>query len=179
MCYNRKYQSVKEVLPLKIVVMSDSHGNAEAVRRIVQMHGDAELLIHLGDGEREVSLTVEEFPMLIHKLRFLKGNCDYGHMIEPTYQQLIQTLPYGYRIFASHGDQFQVKYGTSRIIHEARQAQADILLYGHTHTRENRYEDGLYIINPGSIGCPRDGFPPSYAVISVTENGILVNLVNL
>lgn len=164
---------------MKIVVMSDSHGDADAVRKVVQMHADADLMIHLGDGEREVGLAMEEFPLLVHKLRFLKGNCDYGHLIEPTYDRLIQKLPSGDTIFAAHGDHYQVKYGTARMEHEARQAKAEILLYGHTHTRDCRYEDGLYIINPGSLGCPRDGNPRSYAVISISIKGILPNIVSL
>ena len=83
-------------------------------------------------------------------------------------------LPYGHRIFATHGDKFGVKFGTQRLISEARKIGADIVLYGHTHCGENRYEDGIYILNPSSIYNPRDGKPPRYAVISVSEKGILI-----
>ena len=164
---------------MKIVVMSDSHGSYAALRKALQMHEDADLFFHLGDGEHEVHLAAQTFPWFAGKLYYIKGNCDFGHEIDPAHRQLTLTLPFGHRIFAAHGDRFQVKYGTSRMAYEAQKEQADILLYGHTHVRDCRYEDGLYIINPGSLGCPRDGKPPSYAVISVSEKGILANPVNL
>lgn len=164
---------------MKIVVMSDSHGNAEAVRKVVQHHEDVELFIHLGDGEREMSHVLLSFPWLEEKLHYLKGNCDYGDLVKPTQKQLALELPFGHKIFAAHGDHYRVKYGTDRIAHEARQVNADIVLFGHTHERVCRYEDGLYIVNPGSIGCPRDGKPPAYALISVSEKGILIGAAEL
>lgn len=170
---------MREVLQLKIVVMSDSHGDWAAVRKVVQLQKDAELFIHLGDGEQDMRRALQCFPFLIEKHYFLKGNCDYGDVLEQTRKELTLPLPFGHGLFAAHGDHFQVKFGTARLAYEAGLAGADIVLYGHTHVRDNRYEDGLYFINPGSLGCPRDGKPPSYAVISVSEKGILANHAEL
>lgn len=164
---------------MKIIVMSDSHGESSAVEKVVKLHEDADLFVHLGDGEKEVHLLTQTIPWFAEKLFFLKGNCDSGRLLKPTHTQIIMPLPWRHRFFAAHGDMLQVKYGTARIMHEARKAEADMVFYGHTHTRDCRYEDGLYIINPGSLGCPRDGTPPSYAVISVSSKGILANLVDV
>ena len=48
----------------------------------------------------------------------------------------------------------------------AREAGADILLFGHTHEPLCDFYDGLWILNPGSC---RGGFRPTYGVISLTE----------
>lgn len=165
---------------MKIVVMSDSHGNAAAVRKVVQHHEeDVDLFLHLGDGEHDMSVALQSFPWLAEKFHYLKGNCDFGDLVKPTQRQLVLELPFGHKIFAAHGDHYRVNYGTDRIVHEAKQAGANIVLFGHTHERICTYEDGLYIVNPGSLACPRDGKPPAYALISVSEKGILIGAAEL
>ena len=163
---------------MKIIVLSDTHGNYRALQKVALLHQDADMLIHLGDGERELNQLFNSEPWAEQKFHCLKGNCDYGQGVQ-VYRTLTLDLPYGHRIFAAHGDNFQVKFGTARIAYEARENQADIVLYGHTHVSDCRYEDGLYILNPGSLSLPRDGKPPSYALIDVSEKGILPNLVFL
>lgn len=164
---------------MKIVVMSDSHGVRQTVEMVLQKQPDADMYIHLGDGEREMHVLTMSDPAFGKKLHYLKGNCDSGFLIDPTLNQLVLTLPYGHRLLAAHGDAYQVKFSTNRMKHEAKALHADILLYGHTHMREYRYEDGIHIINPGSLGCPRDGKYPGFALIDVVESGISVNLVEL
>ena len=47
---------------------------------------------------------------------------------------------------------------------------ADILMVGHTHYQFSLPVNGMLIMNPGSIGQPRDGFDmPSYAVIDTVD----------
>ncbi|MBQ8928135.1 MAG: metallophosphoesterase [Oscillospiraceae bacterium] len=164
---------------MQIIVMSDTHGAAPAAERVLRMHEDADLIVHLGDGEREMSRFLDTMPWLEDKLQYLKGNCDTGQLIYRTHRTFTQSLPYGHRLFAAHGDAFQVKFGTARIVYEARKAGADIVLYGHTHVRESRFEDGMYIVNPGSLGWPRDGQAPGYALIDILPTGVLVSLAKL
>lgn len=164
---------------MKIVVMSDSHRIRKTVEMVLEKQPDADMYIHLGDGEAEMHMLSMEKPWLKEKLFYLKGNCDSGFLVDPTLDQLVLTLPYGHKIFAAHGDKYQVKFGTNRIRYEARQVNADIVLYGHTHVRECTYEDGIYIINPGSLGCPRDNMYPGFTLIDVVESGVSVNMVTL
>lgn len=164
---------------MKIVVMSDSHGAASVLRSVIEKHEDADMFIHLGDGEREMHTILRIHPQLSDKLYYLKGNCDGGMLIFRTELRLALALPHGHKIFAAHGDAFQVKFSTKRIEHEAKECGADIVLYGHTHVGDCRYENGTYILNPGSLGCPRDGKPPSYAILDVSESGVMPNMMYL
>jgi len=161
---------------LKIIVLSDTHGEYRRLEQVVRQHEDADKFIHLGDGERDVDRLFSMMPQVQGKFCYLNGNCDYGLLYEGM-SSLTLPLPYGHQIFAAHGHKFQVKFSTARIVYEARQCQADIVLYGHTHVSDCRYEDGIYIINPGSLGLPRDGKPPSYALLDISEKGVLPNLV--
>lgn len=52
---------------------------------------------------------------------------------------------------------------------EINDIEADVIFIGHTHLPMIREVDGIKIVNPGSVGQPRDGIPMvSYAV---WENG--------
>jgi putative phosphoesterase len=47
-----------------------------------------------------------------------------------------------------------------------RDVQADIVCVGHTHIQFNIQVDGVVVLNPGSVGLPRDGDPrAAFAVI--------------
>ena len=52
----------------------------------------------------------------------------------------------------------------------AREEKADILLFGHTHNAMTYYEDGLYVMNPGSCS----GYMASYGYIDITDKGEIV-----
>lgn len=159
---------------MRIVVMSDSHRNAGAVDDVIEKHLDsADMFIHLGDGEYETDLVMMQYP---HKdIRRVAGNCDWNSSLP---DHLVVDLP-GARIFCTHGHLFGVKGGLDRIMSAAAQKKCNIILYGHTHERFQHYEDGVYIMNPGSCACPRDGKPPSYGIIDVTDKGIITNVVDL
>ncbi|MBE6849073.1 MAG: metallophosphoesterase [Ruminococcus sp.] len=162
---------------MKIIVISDTHGMRRSLEKVMQMQPDADMYLHLGDGEREVHAFLMANPAYREKFHYLKGNCDSGFLVQPTHDEFVMALPFGHKIFAAHGDRYQVKFGSNRIRYEAKSVGADIILFGHTHMRQNVYDDGLYIVNPGSLGAPRDGKRPGFAVIDVRESGVLVNLV--
>ena len=42
-------------------------------------------------------------------------------------------------------------------------------MHGHTHVLQAKEVDGITILNPGSVSIPKEGNPPTYAVL---ENGI-------
>ena len=59
----------------RAVVFSDSHGDYDVLERIMERHRDnAELFIHLGDGERELEYL--RFVYDEKKILFVRGNCD-------------------------------------------------------------------------------------------------------
>lgn len=48
----------------------------------------------------------------------------------------------------------------------------DYIFQGHTHYRMKKTVDNLTIINPGAIGQPRDGLPPSYVLFDTNSKTI-------
>ena len=55
---------------------------------------------------------------------------------------------------------------------ELLEKKVDITLFGHTHKVFYDHHNGLAIMNPGSIGAPPYGIPPSYGIIWLDDEGI-------
>ena len=154
---------------MRILVTSDTHGDAASLRRAILAQPKAEIVIHLGDGANDVANLRTSFP----ERTFLqvRGNCDWGCALPAVGEYEAA----GVKIFYTHGDAYGVKSGDYTILSEARSRKADILLFGHTHQAREDYEDGLYIMNPGRLS----GWEPSYGIIDITQQGIVLNVMKL
>lgn len=161
---------------MRIIVISDTHGFYNRLYSIVMRNPKADAFIHLGDCVDECRDLLRNFPDLAGKFFYVRGNCDYGS--DAPVFKTIDIAP-GHRIFATHGDRFGVKYDLGTLITTAKENECDIALFGHTHERLCTYEDGVYIMNPGSAACPRDGKPCSYGFIDITDAGIVTNNVSI
>ena len=148
--------------PVRIIVISDSHGDYTALESIVERNlGKADIFIHLGDGERDSDRICLKYPHI--DFRRVAGNCDYASMLPDS---LVVDVD-GARIFCAHGHRHFVKGGTETIRSVARDNDCNIVLFGHTHERYSATEDGMYVMNPGSCASPRDGQPPSFGSIEI------------
>lgn len=153
---------------MRILVLSDSHGMPSRILDAVEAHPEAEALIFLGDGERDLD-TAESYYHSLPNVIKVAGNCDFSSDLP-----LLRVVTLGgKKIYCTHGHTEHVKYGTDELLLRARQENADIVLYGHTHTGVTCYDDGLYIMNPGSI---RDGH---YGMIDIVPGGIMLNEAKL
>lgn len=154
---------------MRILVISDTHGDEGALRRAVLAQPKAEIVIHLGDGEQEAGRARLSFP----EKMFLqvRGNCDWGSSLPATGLYTAD----GVKIFYTHGHIYGVKAGLYQAVCAAREQGAQVLLFGHTHKALADYEDGLHILNPGSLG----GWQASYGTLDVTPQGIVTNVVRL
>lgn len=159
---------------MKIIVMSDSHGNRAALEKIFERTKDSgDIFIHLGDGERELDEMRMKYPSL--DIRHVSGNCDYASMSPGA--DIISAGDV--KVFFTHGHRYQVKYGTETIRSLARDRGCKVVLFGHTHCRYESYEDGIYLLNPGSCSAPRDFKGPSFGTVDITPQGIVTNITEL
>lgn len=153
---------------LRILVISDSHGNKWNFLDAIKNEPTAEVVYFLGDGLRdckEAELAYKGEKAFIA----VCGNCDLG-CDNP--EKDIRTIE-GAKIYATHGYAEKVKFGLYNLEYEARKEKCNIAIFGHTHQPYSHYYDGVYFFNPGSI---KDGF---YGVIDITESGIICINKNL
>lgn len=156
---------------MKILVFSDSHGKGERMKRIIEK-SDCDTVLFLGDGLREFDQTRVEFPDKL--FLSVRGNCD-GY--DGTREEQIMTLD-GIRILMLHGHTRGVKHGIEVLEAYGRVVGADLILYGHTHTPDNRYVSDkgkpYYVFNPGSIGVPLF-LSPSFGYIETVAGKLVIN----
>lgn len=154
---------------MRVLVLSDSHGDSSALRRAILAQPKAEVVIHLGDGEQDLQRARPNFP----EKMFLqvRGNCDWGSELPVTGTWEME----GVRVFYTHGHAYGVKSGLYNAVCAAREQKAQVLLFGHTHRALTDYEAGLYIMNPGSLS----GWQASYGTLDITPQGIVTNVIKL
>lgn len=158
---------------MRIIVVSDSHGCYDNLSKAFLRNSKADVFVFLGDGENDVVRFRNAHPDI--PIMNVAGNCDSGSIAD----NILFFVCGGRKIMATHGHNFGVKGGTGRLMQYARNSFADIVLFGHTHVRKQDYDNGIYILNPGSAGCPNDGNKPSYGFVDITEAGVVTNVVDI
>lgn len=154
---------------MRILVVSDTHGNDSSLRRAILAQPKAEVVIHLGDGEEELLRAKQAFPEKMFLA--VRGNCDFGSDLPLTGEFTAQ----GVKIFYTHGHYYGVKSGLYTFACAARERGAQVALYGHTHNALEDYDDGLYLLNPGSL----NSWEATYGTVDITPQGIVTNIVKL
>ena len=143
-----------------------SKRSASAFTRVAAKNPKADALIFLGDGCKDLEKVQDALPMPVYPVH---GNCDFGADLP---DELVLDLG-GARIFCMHGHNYNVKSDLYRAVCAARARKAGLLLFGHTHQPLEMYDDGLYILNPGSAS----GYRASCALVDISEAGILTNII--
>lgn len=118
-------------------------------------------IFHLGDHIRDAERLAQTFPSI--PVTRVVGNCDYYASGVET----IQCQRHGVTLFATHGHRYHVKFGYQRAEYAAREAGAQVLLFGHTHVPYCEQYQGLWLLNPGA--CGSNG---SYGLVLI-EDGIV------
>ena len=164
---------------MKWLIASDIHGSAFYCRKLMEAYEkeQASRMLLLGDllyhGPRN-DLPREYAPKEVisllngraSEILAVRGNC------EAEVDQMVLDFPVmaDYMVLSEEG---LVIYCTHGHIWNAQNLpplkQGDVLLHGHTHILKAEKEEGRWILNPGSVSIPKEGNPPSYAVL---ESGI-------
>jgi len=133
---------------LKIAVISDTHRDLRYIEAAKKYIRDTDILIHLGDNIDDVQELSKGYK---GKVYAVKGNCDYLDSYPS--EQIIDVE--GKKIFFTHGHNYGVKMSLNNIYYKGKEVGADIVLFGHTHVAIIEEEDGIILMNPGSISLPR------------------------
>ena len=151
---------------MKLLILSDIHGDYKALDKIINQETVDELII-LGDlfsygynykkeEEKNITNLLERYK---NKLILIKGNCD----LHINYEILnikafdIITLSYNnHQVTFTHGDKYKKGFMPSY--------HGDIFISGHTHIPSIIKENNIIYANPGSISLPRHGAPKSYLI---------------
>ena len=156
---------------MKYLVVSDNHGNRDVLVELASVwENKVDGMFHCGDSELEPNDTLWE------KYVVVKGNCDYY----PEYKQSVVVSVEEDTFFMTHGHLFNVNMGLTHLSLAAKENQATIALYGHTHKLAAEMVDGILYVNSGSIAQPRGKYShlKTYAIIETNEKEIKVTYHN-
>lgn len=146
---------------MRIGLVSDSHGSREALERALKALGSCDLIIHAGDYASDADFICEQVGVPVMVVR---GNCDF---YDERYPDFIDTKLGGHHFFITHGNRQYVKMDLDDLLIEAKAREADIAVFGHTHIPTIQEEDGVLMVNPGSVYLPHSGQYPTCAVLTL------------
>ena len=151
---------------MKVLIVSDTHGQEQNLAEALEKTGPIDQLIHLGDvegGAEHIRELAGDAPAAI-----IAGNNDFFCDLP---NERIFTLG-GHRIFMTHGHTYYVNYGYEDLRAEAKSRGCDYAFFGHIHRPVLDDTEEVTVVNPGSISFPRqDNRRPSYAILDVNRKG--------
>ena len=144
---------------MKILVISDTHGDINLVNQVLLANSDCDLAIHCGDICANPSL-------FYGNLLIVKGNCDFFSNF-PSSRDIVVADK---KIHIEHGNRYGA-LDTKNI----EKLNCDIFLFGHTHCKYVQKLNNTYIFNPGSLVRPRDGSEGTYLIINIDDKTKKIN----
>lgn len=147
---------------MRLLVLSDSHGDEHSLSLAISKNPEADAIIFLGDGLADILRAKDKIKNKM--LTIVRGNCDYTFEDYP----LLAVEPFANNlVYCTHGHSEKVKFTYEILKEKAREKNAAVALFGHTHMPYTEYEDGLYLLNPGSVKNNSCG------IVDITDSGII------
>ena len=155
----------------KILVLSDTHGGITSLTTVLSWANERlppnDTIVaaaFLGDGISDLSYATDATGFSCN-WKIVRGNNDYEHSVPGT-----EVFDFcGYRFFMTHGHRYNLYSSYHGLIYAARENNADIVLFGHTHVPYCKNADGLLLVNPGSVSSARSRIGESFAVLECIE----------
>lgn len=155
---------------MRILVVSDTHGNENMLLKAHQLAGQVDAIIHTGDGEQDTLLLEHIYDGTVLRVA---GNCDHGSTAP---RELLVTLA-GTRLLITHGDSQLVKNGLERLYEYGKSLGAQAILFGHTHQALAEQRQELFLLNPGTLW----GRAPflSFAILELHDGQVTASIHQL
>jgi putative phosphoesterase len=186
---------------LKVGIVSDLHCNIAGLSQALELMGDVDELICLGDSIWEYRFSNEIVHLLQERgAQTILGNHEEGFLgpqgvrarqpewIDRSLLSWLADRPHRLelqlgdkRLLAVHSTPWEPRgayvYPHDGLLERFAEANADFLLYGHTHHQLVRRLGRVLVINPGSAGDARDngnGRRLSCAVLDTVSEEVAV-----
>ena len=150
---------------MRVLIVSDTHGRHGGLDRALQEAGTIDMLIHLGDvegGETYIDAVAD------CEKHIIRGNNDFFSELPREEEFYIGS----HKVFITHGHAYYVSLDPEYIREEGKARGAEIVMFGHTHRPFFEDDNGIIVLNPGSLSFPRqEGRKGSYMILEMDEDG--------
>lgn len=156
---------------MKYLLISDNHGQWPLVSNIIDnFTSQVDYVIHCGDSE-----FPPNDPIWARVDAVVKGNMDFYD----NYPDYLELDTEDGRILLTHGHLYRINHGTDALAKIARSHNANIVFHGHTHVLGVQSNDGVLLINPGSLKSSRGPYPErTFAIVEISASQINVDYYN-
>lgn len=158
---------------MKVIVVSDTHGRIDPFLDKIKDIENIDYLIHLGDMVNDANRIKKATGLPMYVVRgnndFLSENTPWKKLI--TFEQ--------HKILLTHGHHERVNWGIDTLYYTAKEAGAEMVLFGHTHVYLDEIIEGVRILNPGSAGYDRGGEYESFAILEISNEEIKVERIRI
>lgn len=141
---------------MKILLVSDTHGNNEILLELVKCYPNMDLYLHAGDSQSD--------PYSIYPFISIRGNCDSFYFDEK------------YRVFTPMGYLLMRHYPH---FSNDEIANNKFLVNGHTHCVDVYQEEGHVFICPGSPNRPRDNTDGTFIILDIEEKEAEIRILDI
>lgn len=145
---------------MDFLIFSDSHGRPSNIRAALERQVTRPRAIFFaGDGLRDWNaVELNGIPLYA-----VSGNCDVFSPLADAPRELVMSIG-SHTVLLTHGHLLGVKGGNGALLKRAAEVDADIVLFGHTHSPfyetlaagsvlfDKTLLRPMHLFNPGSIG---------------------------
>lgn len=148
-----------------IGIISDTHGLVRP--EVAYAFKDCNLILHAGDiGKPEVLKQLQDIAPVIA----VRGNVDRGIWAEK--------LPFT-EVVNFKKIYIYILHNLNDLNLDPKAAGFHVVISGHSHKPEEKWQDDVLFLNPGSAGPKRFSLPICVATLEITHHKINVQYVNL
>ena len=153
---------------MKLVIMSDTHGDRAIIEKVTAYYPDAEYYIHCGDSELAANDSAVQ--------NYIKvgGNCDN----DAAYEDDVLLEVVEKKIYVTHGHLFNVKSNLMALSYRAQEVGANVVCFGHSHILGIERLDDILFINPGSLTKPRGRKEKTFVVLEMKVDECIVKCLD-
>lgn len=130
---------------LKIIVVSDTHGNTDLLGRVIGASSPFDIIVHCGDGLKDIHRADVPENSVVLKVH---GNTDSSFGFdadEILIEDILETT-----VMITHGHRFDVKTGLNGLLLQAKNLNAGVVIFGHTH-KQFFHKGPPLLFNPGDL----------------------------
>ncbi|MEX3744744.1 metallophosphoesterase [Lysinibacillus xylanilyticus] len=144
---------------MQILVMSDTHGDSDVIEKVRGFYPTVDTFIHCGDSELPFSHKA------LDGMKKVRGNCDIDQAFPDEAVFDIEDVT----VFLTHGHLFNVKTSILSLSYRAKEVDAQIVCFGHSHILAAEMIEDVLFLNPGSLLKPRGRKEKSFALVEIED----------
>ncbi|MGA3676914.1 metallophosphoesterase [Lysinibacillus agricola] len=144
---------------MQILVMSDTHGDSDVIEKVRGFYPKVDTFIHCGDSELPFSHKA------LDDMKKVRGNCDIDQAFPDEAVFDIEDVT----VFLTHGHLFNVKTSILSLSYRAKEVDAQIVCFGHSHILAAEMIEDVLFLNPGSLLKPRGRKEKSFALVEIED----------